>query len=290
MARKQKGVKEEVPIRYIFIIIFIIFALILITGAFLFWNFEKKEEVLTCGDGTFYDTCSLKKPYFCSGGILIEKASVCGCPDLLTKNGDFCISKYQEDPREIGLRYVLRGEEGEIKLDVYEEMVNYLSDLSRSIYHSGEEEPFRVDFKLKNINEEEQRELLLPLVVKIQNTTLDREDQMRIAVSLVQNIPFGFSDKNITILGKMINYSRYPYEVLYENKGVCGEKSELLAFLLKEMGYGVSLFYHAQENHESLGISCPVKHSLGGSGYCFVETTGPSIITDDSIEYVGEIR
>ena len=86
-----------------------------------------------------------------------------------------------------------------------------------------------------------------------------------------------------------MNYSRYPYEVLYDEEGICGEKSELLAFLLREIGYETVLFYNQEENHESVGIKCPIEESYKRTGYCFVETTGPSIITDDSIEYMGNI-
>ena len=105
----------------------------------------------------------------------------------------------------------------------------------------------------------------------------------------MQHIPYGFSEKTIFLGSNSVNYSRYPYEVLYENQGICGEKSALLSFLLREMGYEIVFFYHALENHESLGIRCPVKNSLDGTGYCFIETTAPSIITDNSIEYVGGI-
>ena len=73
-------------------------------------------------------------------------------------------------------------------------------------------------------------------------------------------------------------------------QGVCGEKSELLVFLLRELGYGIVFFYHQEENHESVGIKCPEEYSLRKSGYCFVETTGSSIITDDEIEYVGGVK
>ena len=53
------------------------------------------------------------------------------------------------------------------------------------------------------------------------------------------------------------------------------------------MGYGVSFFYYPEENHEAFGIKCPIKESLMETGYCFVETTGPSIITDNEISYMG---
>ncbi len=248
------------------------------------------KEPPFCGDGTLYEECSLTQPYFCSDGLLEPRASVCGCPDILIKQEEHCVSKYQTDPKVVELNYILRGERRVIDFPVYGGMANYLSELSQSIFYGKGETPSRIDFKLKNIDEEEQRELLLPLVKRIQDITDDKEDQARIAISLVQNIPFGFSEREVKLGGgRTINYSRYPYEVLYDAEGICGEKSELLAFLLRELGYGVAFFYHADENHESLGIECPVEQSLGGTGYCFVETTGPAIITDDSIEYVGGI-
>ncbi len=268
------------------------FLILVIAGGYLF-NVAKGKNVQAipvCGDNSFYGTCSLTKPYFCSDGALLEKASVCGCPEVLRREGDKCISDYQNSSKEITLKYILRGKEKEIDYVVYEGLVNYLFNLPKGINYNGNEKPFRRDFKLKNLDEKEQRELLLPLVVKIQNLTLVKEDQVRIAVSLVQNILYAESEKTFIMRNVVFNYSRYPYEVLYDNAGICGEKSELLAFLLREMGYEVVFFYHADENHESVGIKCPAKESLNGTGYCFIETTGQSIITDDSIEYVGGIR
>jgi len=56
--------------------------------------------------------------------------------------------------------------------------------------------------------------------MKIQNLTLVKEDQMRIAVSLVQNIPYAESEKTFIIRNTLFNYSRYPYEVLYDGAGI----------------------------------------------------------------------
>jgi len=168
-------------------------------------------------------------------------------------------------------------------------MTNYLSSLPKSIrFNEGEDAPSRLDFKLKNIDDEEQRHLLLPLAKEIQNIAPDDEvEQVRIAVSLVQNIEWGWSDKTLNFGGLKLNYSRYPYEVLFDKQGICGEKTELMAFLLRELGFGVAFFYNQQENHESIGIKCPIEESWYNSGYCFVETSGPAIITDTGIEYVG---
>lgn len=282
---KMKRKKRMIEFRYFLIILFVVMVLTLVA----IYMAYKSSKILVCNDGTFYDGCSLIKPYYCEKGILIEKASVCGCSELATKSEDICISKYQTNPKNISLNYVLRGKEGEIDFTVYEGMYDYLSNVPRSIYYSDDEIPSRADFKLKNMNEEEQEELLLPLVVKIQEITDDKNDQMRIAISLVQNIDYGFSNKTSLFVGNGVNYSRYSYEVLYDDQGVCGETSTLLAFLLREMNYKVSLFYYAQENHEALGIGCPVSKSFDNTGYCFIETTGPAILSDDSIEYIGGI-
>ena len=276
--------KERVAWRKHFIIGFSIFffLILFITAYFIFF-----KKAPACGDATLYDKCSLRKPYFCDNGELIEKASVCGCSELSTIKGNECISKYQSEPKIINLKYILRGENKEISFTVYKKLYDYVSQLSRSISYSGIQEPSLLDFKLKKINEKEQRELLLPFVTEIQNLANNKEDQARIAISIIQNIPFGSSNKTIAFGGDQAEYSRYPYEVLYDMQGICSEKTELLVFLLREIGYDSSFLYYQNENHEAIGIKCPVSYSIDNSGYCFVETTGPSIITDVETEYVG---
>lgn len=49
----------------------------------------------------------------------------------------------------------------------------------------------------------------------------------------------------------------YPYETLYHGKGVCSDKSILLAKLLILLGFKVVLFSHAKECHMTLGIQVP---------------------------------
>lgn len=197
---------------------------------------------------------------------------------------------YTTEPKNITLNYILDGELNSFDFVVYKGLADYLENLPNTIRYSGNETPSRGDFAIRNINNTMQRDYLLPLISKIKDLDENKENQTRIAISIVQNIPYGGSNKTISIRrGLETNYSRYPYEVLYDNQGLCGEKTELLLFLLKEIGYNTSFFYFPEENHEALGIRCPEKYSLGDSGYCFVETTGPSIISDKSIVYVGDI-
>ncbi|MFH0971116.1 MAG: hypothetical protein V1835_00965 [Candidatus Micrarchaeota archaeon] len=45
-----------------------------------------------CSDGTSFGTCSANKPKYCDDGILVDKASVCGCPDGKVASGERCIT------------------------------------------------------------------------------------------------------------------------------------------------------------------------------------------------------
>lgn len=199
-------------------------------------------------------------------------------------------SSYERYSKDITLPYVLNGETGVLDFVVYGELADYLSKVPRTIDYKYNETPPRVEFKLAEINEPYSKELMVPLVWKIQSLTENEEDRVRIATSIVQNIPYRSTEKEIPFAGGKVNYSLYPYEVLYYNQGICGEKSALLVFLLKEMGYNVSIFYFQEENHEVVGIKCPIKKSFNKTGYCFIETSGPAIITDSYMEYSGGVR
>ncbi len=251
------------------------------------WMFQPFWKLFTCGDGTLYGTCSSRQPYFCGQGFLVENASFCGCPEILTLEENSCISDYQTKPRKTLLKYILRGKENYIDFTAYGGLVDYLLDLSPNVVFDEQGEVSFRDLKIRNINLVEQEYLILPLVTQIQNLVHDKTDQMRIAISLVQHIPYNESEKIVRVRNQNFNYSRYAYEVLYESQAACGGKSELLAFLLKEIGYGVVLFYYPVEDHIAVGVKCPLEYSLDNSGYCFIETTGPAIITNNQNYYIG---
>ncbi len=262
---------------------------LILTGllfALIYYTIIVINPLKNCIDDTPTGECSSIKPFYCANGKLVRRASVCGCSEVAFGEEEYCVSKYQNQSKEIFLKYILKGKEGEIKYTVYNGLVEYLSNLPISISYENGEMPLRRDFKIKKIYDEEQKELILPLILKIQEITPNKEDQFRIAVSLVQKIEFGFSNKTEITFGKQIAHQRYPYEVLYDEKGICGEKSELLVLLLKELGYETIIFYHQKENHESVGVKCPEEYSHQNTGYCFIETTGPSIITNDQINYI----
>ena len=118
------------------------------------------------------------------------------------------------------------------------------------------------------MNEPTQQKYVQELADEIKKKSSSPDDQVRIAVSLVQHIPYHHGD-----------VYRYPYEVMYDGTGICGEKSMLLALLLKDMGYGSCVFYFKTEGHMTAGVRAAAPYDYKGSGYAFIETTEPKIIT-----------
>jgi hypothetical protein len=135
-------------------------------------------------------------------------------------------------------------------------------------------------YYLNYINDPEQQSAVAALAKAIEAKTSNKDDQARIAVSLVQHIPYKE--------GK--GQYRYPYEVLYKNQGVCGEKSMLLALLLKDLGFGSAVFYFLPEDHMVTGIKALSPYDFRNSGYAFIEATEPYIITDSVTDNLAAYR
>jgi TPR repeat len=172
--------------------------------------------------------------------------------------------------------YVMRGEPGTIDLILYKG-VNDETGKADPYCYVGKEDRYQ-----KFIDLPVQGQFLLPLVDAIRSKTSDPDDQVRIAVSLVQKIPYDEDVINSDSLE-----IRYPYQTLFDNKGVCCEKSVLLAYILRELGYGTVLFDFPEEQHTAVGIKVVTQYSYKNTGYAFIETTTPSIISNGNGDYPG---
>ncbi len=193
------------------------------------------ELIPRCSDRTVYGECSTDKPLYCLNGSFIKKASSCGCPLNEVAQEDNCISKYETGPKEQTFSYVVRGKSDNITFTVYSGLNDYLAGLSRE-YYCGPACPSDRELDLRFLDQNEQKRYLKDLVDIIKSKTSNSDEQARIAISLVQKIPYDWE-------GFRTNSSndKYPYEVLYDKKGVCGEKSILLAFILRELGFDIVL-------------------------------------------------
>lgn len=192
------------------------------------------------------------------------------CELTLDDKNDECLKKYETNPIYQRFEYVLRGKKNYITFIVYGGVNDYFERLSRPYNDLG--------FLSNRIQEK----YIKDFVELIKSKAPLSDDQARIAISIVQKIPYDwYAFRNDKIK------NRYPYQVLYEKKGVCSEKSRLLALILKELGYGVVLFHFEPEKHMAVGIKCPIIYSYRGTGYCFIETSRTTIITNHEEEYIG---
>ncbi len=102
---------------------------------------------------------------------------------------------------------------------------------------------------------------------------LSSDQVVELALAFVQSITYD-DTKASNILAKADNETMlYPYETLFEQKGVCSDKSLLAVSILRKLGYGVAIFAYEQDNHMAIGVQCPQNYSTYNSGYCFGETT-----------------
>lgn len=121
------------------------------------------------------------------------------------------------------------------------------------------------------------KELAHSLKKLAEERKFDENKTLEFVASFVQTIPYDQDklDNRKRGLNGFKEKTTYPYEVLYNNKGVCQDKSYLMYVLLKELGYGVAIFLFSdpQDNHMAVGVKCPMEYSNYNSGFCFLETT-----------------
>lgn len=128
----------------------------------------------------------------------------------------------------------------------------------------------------------DQKEALASLVVWLNKKIKNKGDRVRAAVSLVQNMPYDYtkSTGEETVATGRGHGSRYPYETLYENTGICGEKARLIVYLLKQLGYGTAtITFTSPSLHEVAGVKCPPAYDFRDTGYCFIDPNIRHMIT-----------
>jgi hypothetical protein len=170
--------------------------------------------------------------------------------------------------------YVVQGNAGSIDLTLDSATRDSLA-AAKPVYHGNKTAYYRAYMTIPL-----QKEVIKTLADKIRAKTRNKDDQVRIAISLVQNIPYDFNDLNATPHPMLL-----PYEVLYQDTGVCSEKSLLLASLLEELGYGTALFEFPAQQHMAVGLKSPGQYDYKDTGYAFIETTRPEIPTYDEGTY-----
>lgn len=182
---------------------------------------------------------------------------------------------------EIGKRkqsypYTTRSQSQFLYYDIYVGVNSYLQERypnrPTDFYNTASLEGYYRQY----VSDPVQKKYLDDLIENIRDRSDLPQERARIAISLIQHIPY-----------TVTSHTYYPYEVLSYNSGKCEDKSILAAYVLSQMGYGTALLLYYPEHHMALGLKCPKQFSINNSGYCFVETTTPTIMTFNNGTYTG---
>lgn len=159
-----------------------------------------------------------------------------------------------------------------LDLTLYQNVYRFYGNQPKGVLIGREEQGLA-----KYLNPKEGDDTVKDLVASINGLAaqndLSDEETVELAVTFVQSIPYDFEAVDTADARQ----PRYAYEVLYDNLGICSEKSYLAYAMLREMGYGVAVFTYPKENHMNIGIQSPLEHSTDQTGYSVVETTNRDI-------------
>ena len=161
---------------------------------------------------------------------------------------------------------------------LYQSVYEYYKSQPKAYSYAGELKPDWQDeyygmFLTRAQNDDSISTLANDLQTLGKQHNLTDDQIVDLTLAFVQTIQYDDA-KAENILAKTGNETiLYPYETLFEQKGVCSDKSLLATVILRQMGYGTAIFAYEQDNHMAIGISCPKDSSTYGSGYCYSETT-----------------
>ncbi|MBW6516637.1 MAG: hypothetical protein K0B81_08520 [Candidatus Cloacimonetes bacterium] len=192
-------------------------------------------------------------------------------------------------PREVEYKITFLNKAYTINETLYQSYYEYYQAYSEqfpNIRTQGEYYQF-----IKEIHET--NETIASIVQSLQTIAVgegfNADQTLEFAMRFVQDIPYDvtkatevttYAQENDDQL-RMDLLPRHPYITLYDQKGVCSDKTVLAAAIAEEMGYGTAIFSFDGEametgvGHVGLGVRCPPSYSIYNTGYCYVETTAP---------------
>jgi len=174
---------------------------------------------------------------------------------------------FRQSPKTTTFSYFMGRDVRTMSFTTFGGLSDFFSNKSHS-YHYDPDNGVIVEL----LENEVQNEFMRPFIEMIRQRSITGDDQAKIAISLVQRIPYN---------GK--RYTRtatdwyYPYETVHNNKGSAADKSVLLAYILNELGFETVLFEFP--GHMAVGVKSSSRYSFYDTGYAFIETTRPTIIT-----------
>jgi len=213
-----------------------------------------------------------------------------------TESREFPQYPYAE-PKTVTFDWSYKGSQYSITETFYKAVYDYYnSDPKKWCWYEDEEENFEPclkDFSSEPEGDNTISKIASDIKALAIKNGLNQDEIVELVVAFVQSIPYDYykfelvaslpdyydetkDDVDVEVLTNTL--PRYPYEVLYDKQGICTGKTFLAASLLKELGYGVVLFFYEEieggVGHLVPAIKCPKAYSSYNSGYCYAEITG----------------
>jgi len=161
---------------------------------------------------------------------------------------------------------------------LYQSLYEYYKSQPKAFSYIGELKPnWQDEYYGMFLTRAQNDELIATLALDLQDLgkqhKLSEDQIVDLTLAFVQTIVYDDAKAQNILAKTGTETVLYPYETLFEQKGVCSDKSLLAIVLLRQMGYGTAIFAYEQDNHMAIGIECPKDSSTYGSGYCYGETT-----------------
>jgi hypothetical protein len=194
-------------------------------------------------------------------------------------------------PKTVALTCSYHGQDIRIEETLYGSLDTYYreSPAKRSAYYHDQNDKYVFSYK--------EDKTISSLTSKIKTVASEKalsEDQtLDLAACLLQSIPYD-TEKAARILSpdyfklpmeQLI--PRYPYETLYEEKGICTDKSFLGVAIFRELGYSTSLLTFDSQRHMSVGVEVTPGYGDFGTKYAIMELTGANFLVGDIPEISG---
>lgn len=217
------------------------------------------------------------------------------CPDgncLRTFGGKLAEASFPEertDPRSVDYSWEYKGHAYALSETLYGNIDAYYQKSPAKSYYEGDSEEEYYG-RLAGSLEAEQDDTLARVARDLsalgQEHGLSSEGTLELAVAFVQAIPYDQAKYELVVASQDADaeatWPRLPYEVLYDEAGICTDKSLLAVALAGELGYGTALFESESEQHMAAAIECTQSYSSYGSGYCYTEVTAAGFRIGDA--------
>lgn len=179
------------------------------------------------------------------------------------------VTKFPEPANPVVKKYQWQYQSKNFSLDetLYGNIFEYYSKQQKGILGGFENVSLAKYLKLP-----QEDRLISDLTDKIEqlakDNALTQDQEVDFVAAFVQSLQYDEARAKTDL-----THPRYPYETLYELKGICSDKTLLTVAILRELGFGAAVFLYENEQHMAAAVQCPQEYSNYASGYCIVETT-----------------